>query len=452
MHHSAADSYLNILDASGVLLPDSKKVLIGITATPKRANRARTGQHTLLDDEEVISLSSIFKKITYTYPLRKAIRDGFLVPLHGFRISTGTSLNEVKTTAGDFATDQLSDAVNTVGRNMQIVKAWKENINGTQTCAFTVDIKHAQDLAATFVANDVKAQAVWGDDPKRAEKLAQFEAGEITVLCNCALLVEGWDSPTVACIVLARPTKSGTLYTQMIGRGTRLHPNKTQCTVLDVVDSYKKCNLATLPSLLGLNPDIDLHGGSVTAAAEKMEELQAKYPMVPLAQITDLTTVKAYVESLDLFQEPFTTEVTEFSRLKWMATADGGYVLSIPEKKELQGQFHRYLYEKLHINTTELDEYVLSITTTQTDKVLGTYNTLQEAFESADDVIVRCRSDRMSLLTRVAEWHGRPASGPAIKLLTKLGKKNPILMDKIAKGITAGEASQAISLLQARKG
>jgi hypothetical protein len=58
----------------------------------------------------------------------------------------------------------------------------------------------------------------------------------------------------------------------------------------------------------------------------------------------------------------------------------------------------------------------------------------------------------MPLLTRVAEWHGRPASGPAIKLLTKLGKNNPVLMDKIAKGITAGEASQAISILQARKG
>jgi hypothetical protein len=152
-----------------------------------------------------------------------------------------------------------------------------------------------------------------------------------------------------------------------------------------------------------------------------------------------------------MFAQPFTAEVTEFSKLRWMATAEDTYVLQIPEKRELQGQFARYLHEKLTIETNELDEYVLSITTVQTDKQLGIYSTLKEAFESADDVVLRCRSDRMTLLTREAAWHGRAASPPAIKLLRKLGKNNPVLMDKITKGITAGEASQAISLLQARK-
>jgi len=451
VHHAVSDSYLNILEDSGVLQPDSTKLLVGLTATPKRSNRNRTTQTGLLDDESVISLKSIFKKITYAYPIRKAIRDGFLAPPHGFRVSTKTDLSEVKTTAGDFAVEQLSDAVNTPERNTLIVKAWNEHIVKAQTACFTVDIKHAKSLAETFVANGIKAQAVWGDDPQRAEKLAQFEAGEITVLCNCALLVEGWDSPSVACIILARPTKSGTLYTQMVGRGTRLHPGKDHCDVLDVVDNAKRCTLVTLPSLVGLNPDIDLKGKSMVEAADKMEELQAKYPMVPLGHLTDLDNVKAYVESLDMFAEPFTAEVTEFSKLRWMATAEDTYVLQIPEKRELQGQFARYLHEKLTIETNELDEYVLSITTVQTDKQLGIYSTLKEAFESADDVVLRCRSDRMTLLTREAAWHGRAASPPAIKLLRKLGKGNPVLMHKLDTGITAGEASQAISLLQARK-
>jgi superfamily II DNA or RNA helicase len=452
MHHSAADSYLNILEDSGVLLPDSKKVLIGITATPKRSNRVRTTQTGLLDDEGVISLKSIFKKIVFNYPLRKAIKEGYLVPLHGFRISTGTNLNEVKTTAGDFAVDQLSNAVNTPDRNKQIVKAWKENINGAQTACFTVGIAHAQALATMFVSNGVKAQAIWGDDKDRAEKLAQFEAGEITVLCNCALLVEGWDSPSVACIVLARPTKSGTLYTQMIGRGTRLHPGKTSCTVLDVLDSYKKCSLVTLPSLLGLNPLLDLHGGSVTEAAEKMEALTEKYPSVDLSHLTDLSKVKAYVMSLDLFAEPYPQEVIELSKLTWMPAVDDSYTLAIPESKDIQGQYSRYIHERLCIMPNELGEFVLSITTTQTNRQLGVYNTLPEAFASADEVVLRCRASRLPLLLREAAWHSRPASDAAIKALRRLGKGNPVLMAKIDTGITSGECSAAINKLKARKG
>jgi superfamily II DNA or RNA helicase len=451
-HHILGGSYLNVLQDSGVLLPDSKKLLVGFTATPKRKNRARTSKQTMLDDGELLQLKSVFSKIVYSFPIRKGIKNGFLAPLHGFRISTKTNLDDVKTVGGDFASDELSEAVNTEERNKQIVKAYKDNADWRQTLCFTVDIQHGKDLAEVFTANGIAATAVWGSDEDRVSKLALYETGKTQVLCNCALLTEGFDSPSTSCIILARPTKSGTLYTQMVGRGTRLFAGKENCYVIDVCDNAKRCSLVTLPSLVGLSPDVDLKGKSMVAAAEEMEELQSKYPSVDLSQLVDLSKVKAYVESLDLFAEPFTAEVTEFSKLKWMATADGSYVLSIPEKKDLQGQYARYLHEKLIIDTNELSEYVLTIRTTQTDKVLGVYNTLQEAFASADDVIVRCRSDRMQLLTRVAEWHGRAASPPAVKLLTKLGKGNPVLMAKIAKGITAGECSQAISLLQARKG
>jgi superfamily II DNA or RNA helicase len=451
-HHVLGGSYLQILEDSGVLLPDSKKLLVGFTATPKRKNKARTSKQTMLDEGELLQLKSVFSKIVYSFPIRKGIKEGFLAPLHGFRISTKTNLDDVKTVGGDFQQDELSTAVNTNERNMQVVKAYKDLADWRQTLCFTVDIKHAQDLATTFLANGIAAVAAWGDDPERANKLAQYEAGKTQVLCNCALYTEGFDSPSTSCIIPTRPTKSPTLYTQMVGRGTRLHPGKENCIIIDMCDNAKRCTLVSLPTLVGLSPDVDLKGEDMVKAAEKMEELQSKYPTVDLSHLTDLSKVKAYVESLDLFSEPFTAEVTEFSRLKWMATAEDTYVLQIPEKRELQGQFARYLHEKLTIETNELDEYVLSITTTQTDKQLGVYSTLKEAFESADDVVVRCRSDRMALLTRTAEWHNRPASGPAIKMLRKLGKGNPVLMAKIDAGITAGECSNAINTLQARKG
>jgi superfamily II DNA or RNA helicase len=465
--HILGGSYLNILEDSGVLLPDSKKLLVGFTATPRRHNRKRTVQTGLLDDEDLLSLKSVFSKITYSFPIRKGIKEGFLSPLHGMRVSTQTNLDSVKVVAGDFAVDQLSAAVNSPERNALVVKTWKENAQDRPTLCFTVDIQHAKDLSETFMRNGILAQPIYGDDPQRAEKLKWFESGKVQVLCNCALLIEGFDSPSVSCVTLARPTKSGSLYTQMIGRGTRLYPGKENCLVIDVCDSSKRCSLITLPSLLGLDPTFDLHGGSVTVAAEELEQLQERYPTLNLTGLTDLSKIKTFIESIDLFSEPYTEEVKEFSQLTWMACSDGSYILSVPEKKVLSDtrSFAQFQHEKLHITPTELDEFELSITSVNTDRKLGLYNTLKEAFVSADEVIQRCRPDRMVLLKREAEWHTRPASEPAKTLLRKLSKKKPVLKCicagyskgqlcptcKLPTGITAGQASTAINLLKARK-
>ena len=151
-----------------------------------------------------------------------------------------------------------------------------------------------------------------------------------------------------------------------------------------------------------------------------------------------------------------------------MGCSDGSYVLQIPEKEALAKAkaYSQYKHERLHITPNELDEYVLSISSTSVeDKQLGIYNTLKEAFESADEVMQRCRPDRMKLVLREAEWHVAPASEPAKKLLRSLSKNKPILkclcpgqqsailcpVCRLATGITAGEASVAINLLQARR-
>jgi superfamily II DNA or RNA helicase len=464
-HHVLGGSYLNILEDSGVLLPASDKLLVGFTATPRRRNKARGKQVNTLDDDDLLTLRSVFSKIVYSFPIRRGIKEGFLCPLKGFRVGTQTNLDAVKTVAGDFATEQLSEAVNTPERNLQVVKAWKENANNRPTLCFTVDVQHGKDLAETFLHNGVMAQPIYGDDPQRADKLNWFESGKVQVLCNCALLTEGFDSPSVACIVLARPTKSGSLYTQMVGRGTRIMDGKTDCSVIDVVDNYKRCSLVTLPSLLGMSPELNLQGGSLTDTAEKLEAMQEKFPGIDFTQLTDISKINAYVESVDLFAKPYGEEVLEFSKLAWMADSAGGYTLQIPEKKELKGMFYQHKHERLNIAENELGEYVLSISAVNVDKQLGIYNTLQEAFASADEVMQRCRPDRMKLVTREAEWHAQPASDPAKKLLRSLSKSKPILrclcpgqqpailcpICKMKTGLTAGEASVAINLLKARK-
>ena len=115
--------------------------------------------------------------------------------------------------------------------------------------------------------------------------------------------------------------------------------------------------------------------------------------------------------------------------MTWMHTADGAYVLAIPESREVQQrkEYWNYKHEKLHITANELDEYVLSITSTETDKQLGTFNTLKEAFEVADDVIRRCRPDRVKLLQRSAGWHDATASDASKKYLKKLVGKKPFI-------------------------
>ncbi len=442
-HHSIASTYLNVFDMVGVLKPDTRKLLVGFTATPKRKNitRSQKKELTVLDDEGLLSLKSVYKKIVFTYTIRKAIKEGWLVPLRGFRLKTETDLSEVKTTAGEYAQADLSEAVNTATRNMQIVKFWLDNAERRVTICFTVDIQHAKDLAEQFRRSGIKAEAIWGLDPERETRLERFKAGEIEVLCNCGVLIEGFDAWNVMAVLDAAPTKSSSKYTQKIGRGTRLEEGtgnlleaikagialrKKDCYVLDVVDNNKRCSLVTLPSLVGLNPDFDLHGESVTKAVEEVEKVQEKYPDIDFSNLLELSGVKAYVESLDLFAEPYTQEVKELSELTWMQTQDGAYVLAIPEKREVKEakQFWAFLHEKLYITPNELDEYVLSITSTETDKELGIFNTLEEAFKTADEVVRRCRPDRVKLLQRNAGWHSGTASDASKKYLRKLvGKK-----------------------------
>jgi hypothetical protein len=199
-----------------------------------------------------------------------------------------------------------------------------------------------------------------------------------------------------------------------------------------------------------------------------MEELQEQYPTVDLSQLTDITKVDAYIESLDLFAAPYTEEITQFSKLTWMGCSDGAYVLQIPESKTLKDAkaYSQFKHERLTITPNDLDEFELSISSASVqDKKLGIYNSLKEALESADEVMARCRPDRLKLVTREAEWHLQPASDPAKKLLRSLSRNKPILkclcpgqqtailcpVCRLQTGINAGEASVAINILQVRR-
>lgn len=243
-HHATADSYLKIWKHFGLLDDTGQKVaspaipLIGLTATPGRGDG--------------VGLNNVFDEILYQMSLQKAIEDGWLVPVYAWTINTTTSLDGVKTRLGDYAEGELAKAVCTDSRNEIIFEACQNHAKGLKTLIFCVNIEHSIQVAEYFRQNGVQAKHISGDmkEQEREGVLNWFSKTPGAVLTNCQLVTEGVDISSIECVVMARPTKSGVLYAQCLGRGTRLAKGaanyaesvklgKDRLVLLDVVDVTK---------------------------------------------------------------------------------------------------------------------------------------------------------------------------------------------------------------------
>lgn len=410
VQHGVADSYLNLLDTVEALKPG--KLLLGITATPGRADGK--------------ALAQVYKKISYTYGLRKAVEDGYLCEPHGIRVRTDTSLDKVKTVGGDFNADELSDTINTPERNLLAVKAWLEHAKGRQTIGFTASIQHALDLAEMFVRNGIKAEAVWGADPQRAEKLARYASAETAVILNCNLLTEGYDNPATACILLTSPTKSSIVYTQRVGRGTRLSNGKKDCLVIDLVDSSSRHSLVTLPTLMGLSASLDLRGKGLIKSVQAIEQAAKEHPSVDFSKLPSIDTIQTMIEEADLFNVVFPSEVEAASELSWHTAPTGGYVLMLPNKDEVR------------IRQNLLDRWEIS-GHIKGKKYKGERETLEEVFSAADKLVADTSPEVLKVVRREEKWHNDPPTGPQLKRLAQIfkGKQLPL-------NLTKGQASKLI--------
>jgi len=423
-HHSTAESYRRIFEASGVLQPP--KLLIGVTATPARPDG--------------ITLSDIYEKIVYTYSLRQAITDGWLARPRGYRITTSANLDDLKTTNGEFVQRELAERVNTSERNQQIVKVWKEYANGRRTIIFAAGIQHAQDLAERFAQNGVPSKAVWGDDPERKTKLKGHQNGEYEVLVNVGIALEGYDDPNISCVVVARPTESHLVYQQAIGRGLRPVADKENCLVLDFCDNSSRHSLMTLPCLLGLHSTLDLQGCDLLHAVEELEMLQAEHPAVDFAKVDSLTSAHSVIEQVDLMQIRFPEEVEKNSDLTWFRAIDGGYKMLIPKEGQNAPGFVR-IYE----DTLGRWNLVGKI---NGEDFHGSRATFEEAIKVCDEQI-RGRIGKITLqyLLREATWHSKKVTPGQRQMLIRLFPKRLFPWEQM----TAGQASKMISERLARK-
>jgi superfamily II DNA or RNA helicase len=336
-HHGVGTSYKRVFShfGFGVGLDPENRLLLGVTATDKRGDERGLGE--------------TFQKVTFRYTMLEAIKDGWIVPPRGYRVRTGTSIDDVHALAGDLNQAELSTAVNTPNRNKLVVQQWLRLGENRQTIGFTVDIAHAVALAAEFRLAGVKAEAVWGTDPERADKLRRHQERTTTVLLNCGVLIEGYDDWQIGCVLLCAPTTSNLRYIQWIGRGTRLQKlekkyrhlslhqmieaglpiEKTDCLILDFQDSTIKHKLVTLASIFGLPAGLALENKNLVDVVEEMEELEKSNPKVDFSTLVDIDEADSYVEQVNLFADDVDPVIAELSDWRWVMNAKGDYMLGL---------------------------------------------------------------------------------------------------------------------------
>ncbi len=226
-HHSVSDSYQRILQHF-----DGAKVL-GVTATPDRS--------------DMKNLGSYFESLAYEYTLPKAIKEGYLSPIKALTIPLQIDITGVSVQAGDFKASEIGTALDPY--LYQIADKMLQYCKNKKTVVFLPLVRTSQKFRDILIEKGIRAAEVNGESDDRAEILQDFDAGKYDVLCNSMLLTEGWDCPSVDCIIVLRPTKSRSLYCQMVGRGTRLHPGKTHLLLLDflwMTERHELCHPAAL--------------------------------------------------------------------------------------------------------------------------------------------------------------------------------------------------------------
>src|SRR5690554_2883612 len=238
-HHAPAPTWTKVLTGLGSFSPYGP-LTVGFTATPERDGKS------LGVWEKVVSYKSI----------REMIFHGYLCPITGQTVQTSMDLGKVRKTRGDYADGSLGDELENSGAIEEIADAYVKYAADRKGVAFTPTVETAAHLAAALCDRGIPAEMVSGGTPveDRRAILGRLKSGQTQVVTNCAVLTEGFDEPSISCVVVARPTKFHGLYVQMVGRGIRLYPGKKDLLVLDVTGASERHDLVAVVDL-GLDTD-----------------------------------------------------------------------------------------------------------------------------------------------------------------------------------------------------
>lgn len=299
-HRSTAKGYLDLIRHCG----HEETLLLGCTATPRRTDG--------------VGLDRVYDEIVYEVGILDLINQGYLVPLRGRKVYIPADFSKLHTRTNtdgisDYRQDEVVDLMNKANWYQKVTEAWLDYASDRRTIAFVPPGRDenkrpaamAHTLAEYMRAQGIRAAALDGTTDKGIQRsaIAAFERGEVQVLVNVDLMVEGVDIPSTNCVLFARLTKSHIVKMQAIGRGTRLSPEtgKTDCLVLDMVGATNDLDMVTLGDLVGVKALQD--DESVTEAIKREKE-EAELLASEQQDLPEIADGQMVGEEVDLFQSP----------------------------------------------------------------------------------------------------------------------------------------------------
>jgi superfamily II DNA or RNA helicase len=396
-HHATAEDNMRVLRELGAFEIGWRGTLLGFTATTMRADG--------------VGLEKVFEEIVYERSIQDMVGDGYLVPLRGYRVSTGEDLTRLGVGSGqDFNVEELAEAVDIQERNALVARAIQELARDRRTLVFCVTVNHARHLAASLRALGIPTGVVHGNlkGEDRARILGDFAKGKYQAVTNVGVLTEGFDDPGVSCVAMARPTRSQALYVQCVGRGTRLAPEKQDCLVLDFVD-LSDLSLVTLPSLFGMPRELNMEGREVNEAQQFFQRLTMDYPQFEMeaGEIT-IAEIQRRAVSFDPVSLHLDPEIKAISALAWTSLGPTGVVLHFHRNK-------KKLSELLIMDSRQSGKARYQVFLDQ--EPMASFSKLLEAVEACDYEVHQMGPVSVASASPGAAWRARPVpEGLARKL------------------------------------
>jgi superfamily II DNA or RNA helicase len=420
-HHAVATTYRRVFEHFHLFDKDTKRLLVGFTATPRRGDKQ--------------TLAEVFEEIAYARSLPEMVREGYLCPVRGWRVHTSIDIEGVRIRHGDFVESDLARAVDVAERNTLVVDAYQQYAPRRRAVVFGVNVPHVHALAAAFAERGIPSAAVWGamTREQRREALRRFRDGEVAVLTNCNVLTEGFDEPRLDCVLMARPTRSQLLYAQMVGRGTRLHEKKSDLLVIDIVDNSTRHKLAGLNALFDLPDSLDLVGHGAIDVVDRLSRISIDTPWVDLDRVREAGELRHVAERVDLFRFEPPSAISPFTQFAWCSAPDGGYRLNLADG------------EWIDLREDNLGRWCTTVANGRGGGLPLPRPTthLHDAVVAVDAVVREARRSCVPFLTLDARWRGQE---PTDKQLDVLRRRTV----PIPKGLTRGQASWMIAMVSGR--
>ncbi len=300
-HHAAAKTYKKILEYF------KPRLTLGFTATPNRADSVR--------------LDKVFSDIIFKRDLKWGIQNGYLCDIFCKRAHIGYDLSKVHTRNGDYAPGELEEAMD--GTADAVAQVYREHAVGA-TLIFAVSVNQCNEIAGRIPG----AVVVTGNTPNRSEIIKAFTERKIPCIVNCMVFTEGTDMPLVETVIIARPTQSESLYTQMVGRGLRLYEGKEKLNLIDCVGVTGRASLCTAPTLLGLDikniPD------------KKKAEIEGDLFELPEKAIRASDCPESWVRNIEIIDLWAKEQKYNTHNVNWFKMPNGDMLCSLPDRKNIR--------------------------------------------------------------------------------------------------------------------